>query len=102
MLKKKALVSKDSYGFYFTFIKENGTNHGTNGTNYGTNELSDLTESEHQIYDLFCSNPRYLGEELAKLTNKSARTIQRLLNSLSEKGYITRIGKTKGYWKILK
>ena len=94
--------SKDSYGFYFTFVRENGTNCGTNGTNYGTNELKDLSASEHQIYDLLCSNPRYIREELAKLTNKSARTIQRLLNSLSEKGYITRIGKTKGYWEILK
>ena len=101
--------SKDSYGFYFTFFRENGTNYGTNGTNYGTNgtnygtnELKDLSESEHQIYDLLCSNPRYVREELVKLTNKSTRTIQRLLNSLSEKGYITRIGKTKGYWEILK
>ena len=63
--------SKDSYGFYFTFVRENGTNYGTNGTNYGTNELKDLSESEHQIYDLLCSNPRYIREELAKLTNKT-------------------------------
>lgn len=82
---------EDSYGFYFTFFRENGTNCGTNGTN----ELKDLSESEHQIYDLLCSNPRYIREELAKLTNKSARTFQRLLNPLSEKGYINRIGKTK-------
>ena len=84
-----------------------GTNHGTNGTNHGTNgtnyrELNDLSESELQIYDLLYSSPKYTREELAKLTNKSERTVQRLLNSLSEKGYIVRIGKTKGYWEILK
>ena len=100
---------KDGYGFYFTFIRDNGTNNVTNGTNrvtngtnHVTNNLSDLSNLELQIYDLLYSSPKYTREDLSKLTNKSERTIQRILKSLSEKGYIVRIGKTKGYWEILK
>ena len=95
--------SKDSYGFYFTFFRDNDINLVTNGTNLVTNGTNkDLTELEIQVYDLLCSNQRYTREEIAKLISKSERTVQRILKSLVEKGYIVRIGKTKGYWEIVK
>ena len=47
-------------------------------------------------------NP-YTREELAEKTSKTVRTIQRTLNSLRDKEYITRIGSDKtGRWEILK
>ena len=96
----KWTFTKDSYGFYFTFYRENGTNHVTNGTNEA--RIRELTDIELQIYDLLYSNPKYTREEISKLVNRSERTTQRVLTSLVEKGYITRIGKTKGYWETLK
>ncbi len=108
LLEKNGLkwtFDKDSFGFYFTFyrpsktIANNGTN-GINGTNNGTNE--NLSAGEHQVYDLLSSNPKLTIEKLSDLTGKSARTIQRILNALVYKGSIVRIGKTKGYWEIIK
>jgi ATP-dependent DNA helicase RecG len=108
LLEKNGLkwtFDKDSFGFCFTFyrpsktIAKNVTN-GINGTNNGTNE--NLSAGEHQVYDLLSSNPKLTIEKLSDLTGKSARTIQRILNALVYKGSIVRIGKTRGYWEVIK
>ncbi len=58
---------------------------------------------EKLVYQLLSSNPQYTREELAEKTSKTVRTIQRTLNSLRDKEYITRIGSDKtGRWEILK
>lgn len=110
LLEDKGLkwtFSKDSFGFYFTFFRKSMNGFGINGTNDGVNDINrdtnkDLTLNELQVYDLISGNPKVTIDNLSALTGKSVRTIQRILNSLVEKGYIVRIGKTKGYWEILK
>ncbi|MDO5139829.1 MAG: putative DNA binding domain-containing protein [Oscillospiraceae bacterium] len=48
-------------------------------------------------------NQRYTKEELASATGKSVPTISRIIASLTDKGYIERIGSNKtGFWIIRK
>lgn len=62
-----------------------------------------LNKMEKLVYQLLSSNPQYTREELAEKTSKTVRTIQRTLNSLRDKEYISRIGSDKtGSWEILK
>ena len=44
-------------------------------------------------------NPGITREELSAKISKTVRTVQRIINSLKNKGYILRSG---GKWKILK
>lgn len=102
----KWTFNKDRFGFYFTFIMPvaisigaNGVNRGVNGVNHGVND--EFTENEAQVYDLLLNNPKLTIENISNLTGKSVRTVQRILTSLVNKGFIIRIGKTKGYWEVI-
>ena len=64
---------------------------------------SDLNETEKMVYQLLLNRPKATKEEISATMGKTTRTIQRALNSLSEKKFILRIGgKRFGYWEILK
>lgn len=79
-------------GFAFIFNRKNGINQLTNKT---------LTENEKKMLSLLKQSPKTSINEFAKEIGKSSRTIQRTLNNLKAKGYIERIGGTKGYWNII-
>ncbi len=69
-------------------------------------ESDDIVESkinslEEMIISLLMENPRFTSFDLTKKTNKSRRTINRILASLKSKKLIKRIGSNKsGYWEI--
>lgn len=61
-----------------------------------------LNKTEQAVYNLLVINQNYTRDELAEVTSKTVRTIQRVLDSLKAKELIERVGSDKtGYWKIL-
>ena len=53
------------------------------------------------VLELLRKNPRLTIPELIEITDKSQRTITRVLASLKGKELITRMGSKKsGYWKV--
>ncbi|MBQ0037789.1 MAG: winged helix-turn-helix transcriptional regulator [Clostridiales bacterium] len=85
---------KEAYGFYFEFIRTNGRiNVSKNGS---------LTKDEDQILHILQDNPGISKSEMAIKINKSERTVQRILASLTEKKLIVREGSNKkGLWKCV-
>lgn len=95
----------DEEGFTFIIHRKKAGEISSNKTNVTVNvpENVTLNKMEKLVYQLLSSNPQYTREELAEKTSKTVRTIQRTLNSLRDKEYITRIGSDKtGRWEILK
>lgn len=86
---------KEAYGFFFEFIRPNVH------INVHTNE--ELSELEQLIYNLIDSNDKITKVEMGVRAQKSKRTIQRIIASLTQKGLIERVGSNKyGYWKVTK
>lgn len=62
-----------------------------------------LNATEVAVLALLKSNPNLTRIELSERISKTVRTVQRALDSLKEKGYITRIGSKKdSTWVVLK
>lgn len=65
------------------------------------NVTLDVTLEETLVINLLKKEPKITQEEIAKLINKSSRTVKRITDSLKEKGIISREGgKRFGYWKV--
>ena len=90
--------------FRNSYIEENSGSEakdGANGANQETtNRISDYSQEEKKILNLIGNNPRITQEQLAQETGSSRRTVQRIMKGMEEKGVITRIGATRGYWEI--
>lgn len=82
----------DKLGFSFIFKRKNIDNF----------EKPSLTIIQKAIIDIIKKQPNVTLATMSEMLGKSARTIQREVNVLKEKGFIERIGKTKGYWNVLK
>lgn len=66
---------------------------------FGTLEC---TLEELALLDLIAKNPAITQQELADATEKSIRTVKRLMKSLQDKNYIRReSGKRYGKWEVL-
>ena len=62
-----------------------------------------LNATEVAVLALLKSNPNLTRIELSERISKTVRTVQSALDSLKEKGYITRIGSKKdSTWVVLK
>ena len=88
-----------AYGFFFVFYRNNGH------TNVHADVIAynDLTKDEKTIFIKIKENPKTLKNELTSIIGKSEKTMQRCLNSLIKKKYVSRIGTNQyGYWEILK
>jgi len=60
-----------------------------------------INSLEESILSLLMENPRFTSSDLTVETNKSLRTINRILASLKAKKIIKRIGSNKsGHWEI--
>ena len=60
------------------------------------------TLEELAVLDLIKKNPSVKQAELAEQTEKSVRSIKRIIDSLKEKQYIRRVdGKRYGKWEVL-
>ncbi len=84
-------------GFKFIFIRNNVTN---TVTNIVTN--TELTDIQIRILEIITVNCNIKVDEIASVLDISARTIQRGIKLLTEKGYVKRIGTKSGHWEILK
>lgn len=61
-----------------------------------------LNAVEQQILSIVIENPSLTLDEIALSISKSAKTVQRSLDSLREKKVISRVGSRKdGRWEIL-
>ena len=63
---------------------------------------SKLNDMQRLIYQLIKDNPTITAEELAVLTKRTARTIQRQIKILQDLAVLERVGLKKGgYWQVL-
>lgn len=77
----------NNQGFSFTFFRKGFTDKNTN--------IEDL------IYSIIVNNPRISSNDIAKLVNKTQRTVLKAIKKLKEFGRIERFGGNKyGYWII--
>lgn len=82
-------------GFTFIVYRAN------NDVGKNTTENIILTKTEFILYSLLKENPNITRQELAENISKTTRTVQRILNSLRQKGVLERVGSDKyGSWKI--
>ena len=66
-------------------------------------KVGDINENEKIILDIILKNPKITIAEMSIKSNKSIRTINRILNSLKEKNLLKRMNSNKdGYWEGLK
>ena len=60
-----------------------------------------LTKQEEIAFNMISSDKKLSKKDIALRLNKSERTIQRIIASLTNKGLIERNGSNKiGYWKV--
>lgn len=89
-----------AYGFYFDFIRPNVQSF-VQAVDHA--DLKILSDNEAIVYQMLKANPKIRKEELEKALGRGDKTIQRILTSLTKKGFAKRIGKNQyGYWEILK
>jgi ATP-dependent DNA helicase RecG len=59
-----------------------------------------LSDRQKEILKIIGTNNKISRANISKITSISESAIQKHLNTLKEKGYIKRIGGTRGYWKV--
>ena len=65
--------------------------------------LGKINENEKIVLDIILKAPNITIAEIANQSNKSIRTINRMINSLKEKNLLKRMNSNKdGYWEVLK
>jgi ATP-dependent DNA helicase RecG len=79
-----------------------GNNDVTNNvTNNVTNDVTNnINKIELKIIKLIKNNNKISVQDISKKTKISLRHCKRILSSLQEKGILTRIGNTRGFWQI--
>jgi ATP-dependent DNA helicase RecG len=86
-------------------VTRNVTDHAKNVTRNVADDVTlpnRLSDMELQVLKSIMANPIICRDELASVTSKTTRTIQRYLNSLKEKNAIRRVGSSKsGYWEVV-
>lgn len=87
---------KHQHGFSFVFCRSNGINQINDDKN-----KAELSSDEIKILNILKQNQKISINDLSLLIGRSTRTIQRTLNSLKRKGYLLRVGNTKGYWSVI-
>lgn len=82
---------KEQDGFWFVFYRKNTL----------INDTKKLTELEIMILNEIKEDNRITRDELSLKVGRSSRNIQRVLDSLKQKGIIERVGPNHGgYWEI--
>ena len=85
-----------------TYEPKNVTSNVTSNTENVTS-YDNLSKNEMEVLMILMEQERLSREEIAERMLKTVRTVQRLLNSLREKGYIQRIGAKRFYtWEVVK
>ena len=67
-----------------------------------TTERPKLSDIEMFVFTEIKNNPKITRTELSNTVGRSVRSIQRIANTLVEKGYLIRIGNNQfGYWEVV-
>jgi len=69
---------------------------------YATEAEIQLDAAQFAVYRLIKRNDKITIEEITTKVAKSHRTVARLIDELKQKGFLKRVGGTRGYWKLLK
>jgi len=64
--------------------------------------ISDLTQRQNEVLNFLRENNKLTRRDLARLLGVNVSASQAHIEILKNKGYITRIGGTRGYWQIIK
>ncbi|MCX2450305.1 winged helix-turn-helix transcriptional regulator [Pedobacter sp. PLR] len=64
--------------------------------------ILDLTQRQNEVLILLKENSKLTKRDLAKLLDINVSAAQMHIELLKVKGYITRLGGTRGQWHILK
>lgn len=91
--------NETDFTFEFSRVDRNIMPNGViNGTINGT-----INENEKIVLDIILKDPNITIAEMANQSNKSIRTINRIIKSLKEKNLLKRMNSNKdGYWEVLK
>jgi ATP-dependent DNA helicase RecG len=103
-LPEPTIIEKDG-GVMVTLLKtipvnDGGTIGGTIGGAIG-GTIEDLTDRQKEILELINRDSKLSIRKLAQTLDINNSAVQGHLDILREKGIIVRIGKTRGYWKIM-
>ena len=82
-----------------SFEKKHGANEANNEANDANHEANEK-DIRNRIIDLLRSNPKITQIELAEQLHVSRATVQRAMKDMSDAKRITRIGSTRGFWRI--
>ena len=100
----KYSYERTSNGFKFIIYRRKLISDISNVTydvTYGEGEA--LTVTEQTVLAVLKQDPTISREEIAERISKTVRTVQRALVSLTDKGYIKRVGaKKNSTWEVLK
>ena len=93
---------KQRHGFSFIFNRQSVVNNAVNSVvNHDINDdVNDLSADDEIILKPVEIDSRVSAAFIANKIGKSVRTVQRAMSSLKERGYIERIGGTRGYWQL--
>ena len=85
---------KEAYGFFFEFVRPNIY------MNIPVKEK--LTQQEEIVFNAIASDKNLTKKDIAQRMDKSERTIQRIISSLTSKCLIERVGTNRdGFWKVV-
>ena len=102
MLLNESNELKNRYLHIQNILEEKETeNVGVNDKNVGVNVGVKLNKTQIKIVERIRNNPSVTIEEMAKYASVEARTIERNIKALKEKGIVDRIGADKnGHWVV--
>jgi ATP-dependent DNA helicase RecG len=92
----KVTYSDDVQGFTFDFGRMPLI------VEYESSAIDILEDTELTIYKLIKKDDKITADEIAGKIAKTIRTVYRGIAGLKEKGFVKRVGGTKGRWVILK
>ena len=83
-------------GFTFILYRSDSNNVTVNVADNVT-----LNKTEQSVLAILSKHSDYTRAQIAESISKTVRTVQRVLDSLREKGLIERVGSDKdGYWRV--
>ena len=89
----------NEFGFRFKFYRKSVVIGTINDTINGTLKYN---ETDNEVVKLLKEHPEYTKEQMAEITGKASRTIQRSLDKLKKNNKLIRIGSKKnGYWEVI-
>ena len=90
--------------FFSTVIYFNDKKGGSIGSSIGGSmggAIDNLTDRQKEVLNLIIENNKISYRKIADILNINDSAVKKHLNVLKEKRIITRIGGTRGYWKII-